>query len=686
MTHSRTTKYFVAATKVATFAVLPCLLMIAVSTIAAPRVMNAVDMVELTRLSAPALSSDGKFLAYKRSQVIWSKNKEVKRLRLLNLDTGESINPIEPEDPGESFDSVVWIAPQQGFITTLERKGDKHGQAYFYDMETKALRRLTEHATDVGNLAWSPDNTGFYFTAKRAKPTKLAKDYKNRWLIEEYESKPYNELWFHEWSSGETRYLLGGDFNVRSYAVARDASKIIYARTDHSVNDRADSELWLFDVAGGTSTRVTNNTFAEGNAELSPDNRKLVYIATVNSEGESYYEDNVFVKTLGEVGETLILPKVPMELLDVAWSRNGNGLYLLGNSGVRSQLYHYELRSGALTALTKGDSEVSNWVYSPNLEQQLFIKRTAMNPGEIWSLSTTSNASKALTDEYKDFHHQFKLPEQRLFTWRGRRGVTIEGLLVMPIDYSAGKTYPLVTITHGGPRSSSQYGSWNYSRYVSVLAGQGYMVFLPNHRGSSGYGDKFLRDMVGKYFRHAHLDVLDGIDALIKEGYADANQLVKMGWSAGGHMTNKLITVTDRFRAASSGAGASDWVSMYGESDVRHNRGTWFGGSPWQKNAPLSSFTKQSMIKDTWRVSTPTLFFVGGKDVRVPPTQSIMMYRGTKAAGVETRLFVAPGQSHSYSLPSYRLFKINTELQWYARHLGRSAYEPQFPAAKSESD
>jgi len=214
---------------------------------------------------------------------------------------------------------------------------------------------------------------------------------------------------------------------------------------------------------------------------------------------------------------------------------------------------------------------------------------------------------------------------------------------------------------------------------VPVLAGQGFGILLPNHRGSTGYGDRFMRDMVGKYFRNAHLDVLAGIDALIDEGMADPDQLIKMGWSAGGHMTNKIITVTDRFRAASSGAGGSDWTSLYGESDVRDGRTPWFGAAPWDGSAGLRKLSRQSMLQDANRVTTPTLFFVGEKDVRVPPTQAIMMYRGVKATGTSTALYVAPGQPHGFEKPSYQLFKMNRELQWYAEHLDRPAYEPALP-------
>lgn len=179
-----------------------------------------------------------------------------------------------------------------------------------------------------------------------------------------------------------------------------------------------------------------------------------------------------------------------------------------------------------------------------------------------------------------------------------------------------------------------------------------------------------MRDMLKGYFANSHLDVLDGVDALIANGIADPDRLAVMGWSAGGHMTSKLITFTNRFKAASSGAGASEWISMYAESDVRHSRTPIFGGkAPWEQGADLKAYMDHSPLFDAWKVRTPTLFWVGSSDRRVPPTQSIMMHNGVRMAGVPTHLYIAPGEPHNYGEPRHKLFKIETELKWYSDYV-----------------
>jgi dipeptidyl aminopeptidase/acylaminoacyl peptidase len=151
-----------------------------------------------------------------------------------------------------------------------------------------------------------------------------------------------------------------------------------------------------------------------------------------------------------------------------------------------------------------------------------------------------------------------------------------------------------------------------------------------------------------------------------------------MGWSAGGHLTNKLVTTTTRFKAASAAAGVADWTSMYAQTDERSHRTPWFGGTPWQKNAPIAMFWNHSPIKDVANVKTPTLFFVGENDVRVPLAQSVEMYRALKSNGVPTQLFVAPREGHQWVELRHQIFKANTELAWFERYaLGRTTYVPE---------
>jgi dipeptidyl aminopeptidase/acylaminoacyl peptidase len=216
--------------------------------------------------------------------------------------------------------------------------------------------------------------------------------------------------------------------------------------------------------------------------------------------------------------------------------------------------------------------------------------------------------------------------------------------------------------------------------YVPVLAAKGYAVLRPNYRGSSGYGNAFLRDVNHNYFNNMHLDVMAGVDAVIRSGIADPERLAVMGHSAGGHLTNKLITFTNRFKAASSSAGAADWASFLGETDARAIHAEWFGGFPWKKDAAIDPFWNNSPLKEVARVRTPTLLFAGEEDQRVPMSQVEEMYRGLVANGVDTRFYVAPREGHQWRELRHQIFKANSELEWFDRYvMGRPYTWEQAP-------
>jgi dipeptidyl aminopeptidase/acylaminoacyl peptidase len=217
-------------------------------------------------------------------------------------------------------------------------------------------------------------------------------------------------------------------------------------------------------------------------------------------------------------------------------------------------------------------------------------------------------------------------------------------------------------------------GAGSTLHYVPVLTGKGYFVLRPNYRGSLGYGAAFVRDVVDGYFHQMAPDVMLGVDSLIARGLVDQDRLVLMGWSAGGTLVDKLLTMTDRFKVASSGAGISNWISLYGQTDNTSFRRTWFGGTPWRTDAPFDLFWNNSPIRDVSKVKTPTLFFAGEADTRVPKEQSVEMYRALKSLGVPTQLLIAPNEQHQWGALVHLLRKANTELEWFEKYANHRSY------------
>ena len=218
-------------------------------------------------------------------------------------------------------------------------------------------------------------------------------------------------------------------------------------------------------------------------------------------------------------------------------------------------------------------------------------------------------------------------------------------------------------MTHGGPQAADHYnvGSWAYA--VQVLAGKGYAVLQPNYRGSTGYGDAFLRDMIGHYFENAHLDVMAGVDELVRRGIADPDRLVKSGWSAGGHMTNKIITFTSRFKAASSSASISDLTDLYYLADAGAVMEEYFG-KPWANRA---SYSQHSPLTHVENVRTPLLLQHGENDPRVPIASARRFYEALKALGRTVEFDVFPRGSHVQYQPVAQQASMQRNIEWFLR-------------------
>ena len=330
----------------------------------------------------------------------------------------------------------------------------------------------------------------------------------------------------------------------------------------------------------------------------------MLFISGSNAKFETYYNGRLFlVPARGGAARVLVGESEPYDVDQAMWSADGKSIYFLANLGVHEEVFQVPAAGGKPRQLTDGKHNIGNWSQS---RDRLAFTLSDATGADVWTMKIGDASPSRVTRIFDAVARDFKLGRQEAIQWKGADGATVEGLVTYPVDYQAGQKYPLAVMTHGGPQAADKYSLGSSSYEIQVLAGKGYVSLQPNYRGSTGYGDAFLRDMIGHYFQNAHLDVMTGVDELIRRGIADPDRMVKMGWSAGGHMTNKIITFTDRFKAASSGAGVAQWVSMYAQTDMRAFRTPWFGGTPWQKNAPIDAYWNNSPLKDVAAVKTPT--------------------------------------------------------------------------------
>ena len=635
--------------------------------------MTIVDFLNVPSLSDPQLSPDGTHVLYTLAESDWEANRQVGHIWCAALE-----GDTRQFTFGEGGESQARWSPDGKHISFLTQRGkDKANQLYLMPVDGGEAHAVTQHPTSIRSYAWAPDGTSIYFLAEDALSELEQKKLDRKDDVIAYdENYQQRHLWRLNLAGESTERMTSGDYSILGFELSQDGSQLLVQQGPDPLYDhRPASEIALMNADGSNVRVLTDNQIGESGASLSPDGRQVLFIAFANAELDFYYNDKLFLLSTDGANQLEVpLPDAGFEVIQAKWAADGNSIFLHVNQGVTTQLLQYELKKKKLTPLTTGNHSLIAWNYHSVTGKHILGVNRAGSPGDLQVLSGQSLTP--ITHHFDYLAEAFHLPKQEVIQWTGADGVTVEGILHYPIDYVEGQRYPLAVQTHGGPASSDRVGfSRRITHYHPVLAGKGYAILQPNYRGSTGYGDDFLRDMVGSYFRQAHLDVMTGVDYLIDRGIVDPDRMVKMGWSAGGHMTNKIITHTDRFKAASSGAGAINWVSMYGQSDVRTYRTPWFGGTPWQENAPVDVYWANSPLKDIAQVTTPTLILVGEKDPRVPSPQSLELFRALKSLGVPTHLYIAPREPHGWRELQHRLHKINVELEWFAKYALAEGYD-----------
>jgi dipeptidyl aminopeptidase/acylaminoacyl peptidase len=640
------------------------------------RPMTFIDLLNIPRVIDPQFSADGRKLAFTLLTPDWKLGRRIPQIWRVDAGDTGGARAVTTAEGGVS--TARW-SPDGSTLAVL---GQVNGQSQIelLPAEGGELKALSTHATAPSAIAWTPDGRSLYFLASDARTaTEVERERIRDDVFAFDENYQQQHLWRIDVAGGHETKITDGNYSVLSFKVAVDGRHVVINRAPSPLlDDGARSEVWIVDADGGNARRITDNGIQESESELSPDNSQLLFVAGANQTLASYYQPNLFVVSATGGRPRLVVPNFPYEVLRASWAKDSRSMFVVANMGVHGEIFRVDLSTAAARQLTDGRHSIEQWSVA-NGARHVFLIDEPTRFGDAWTLDPTEGAPAPrpvrVTGVYDYLDRDFRLPRQETIHWKGPDGTTIEGILHYPLDYQPGRRYPLVVQVHGGPTESDRYsfGPFVWRNYQQVLTAKGYAVLWPNHRGSSGYGNAFFRDMVGDYFRHAHLDVLAGVDAVIDMGVADRDRLVLMGWSAGGHMTNKLITFTNRFRAASSGAGAADWISMYAQTDIRTDRELWFGGSPWENHAAIERYWDASPVKDVALARTPTLFFVGQNDPRVPLSQSIEMFRALRSHGVPTHLYVAPREGHAWGELRHQLFKMNAELDWFERHaMGRT--------------
>jgi len=361
-------------------------------------------------------------------------------------------------------------------------------------------------------------------------------------------------------------------------------------------------------------------------------------------------------------------PRVLLEELDrpvssVSWSGDGKWLHFI----VVDDRVQY---LAAVTSST-GDPSVTRWKQaghvfsspSPGADGSFAILfSTATKLPEVYALDNGVRLRK-LTQQNDEWLKNVAFGTTEDFTSTSKDGTVVNSVLVKPATFDASRKYPLLLRIHGGPNGQDSH-SFNFER--ELFAANGYLVLSVNYRGSNGRGNAFQKAIFADWGNKEVVDLLGAMDAVQKLPYVDAGRLGIGGWSYGGILTNYTIAQDTRFKAAISGAGSSNQITMYG-SDMYITQYEQELGPPWKNQDLWIKISYPFFHAD--RIKTPTLFMVGEKDFNVPLAGSEQMYQALRSLGIETQLVIYPNQFHGITVPSYRVDRLQRYLAWYGKYL-----------------
>jgi len=541
--------------------------------------------------------------------------------------------------------------------------------------EPVEAEQLTKQAAGIDSWTLAPAGTRIYFTtADRVDADEKARRDQRFTVNIRNAETPTSSLWALDLDPNRTTRLTNdSSYSVANFTVSDDGKWVGFRgastnRYERNITQEGlYSDLYLLETATGQIERLTNNReVGEGGPSFSPDGRWIAFSGPDDLTRYGMTNGRVYVRAVADRGK-------PFKKLDggfdgdVAlgfWSKDGNTIYF--NEGIRAtnQLFSVDVSQNEVRQITREPASVSVSLHDDS-GAVLVNFSDGRTPPTIFTVSSLDRVSqRSAWVQLTDVNPQvrgFALGDQEEITWTSKDGTKVGGVLVKPAGYQAGTRYPLIVAIHGGPASADVL-SFNGGYGSQVYAGAGYMVLRPNYRGSTNYGFKHKTDIVGDYFRKGYEDIMSGVDYLIAQGMVDGDRMGSLGWSAGGHWSNWILVQTDRFKAISTGAGTSNWISMYAQSDVQRNRQFYLGDKlPYDD---YDAYWTQSPLKYIRNAKTPTMIHVVEGDPRVPSPQSVELHMALKQIGVPTELFMYPGNTHGIPDARNQLVKAVSEMAW----------------------
>jgi dipeptidyl aminopeptidase/acylaminoacyl peptidase len=625
------------------------------------------DIMSLRDIGGATIAPDGSAIVYTVSSTDWDDNRYDTELWLVR--PGEEPFQLTRTADGSSS-SPAW-SPDSKWIAFAASRGDDR-QIFLIDPRGGEAWALTEVEDGVGGFEWSPDGTRIAFT--RTEPESDRDEQREEtygaYTVEDEEYR-LSHLWMVElpdepMSVEAERLTESGAFTVSGFAWSPDGTEIAFThQPDPLINSWLHADISVLDVDSRDIRLLAGGEGSQSGPVWSPDGEWIVYSASPPDLESAYYLNGLFFKIRASGGTPT---QIPIDLDEdpfiTAWTPSG--LYLVGWDKTTRRVWRLDPESGRTTQLFDAPDLVFSIDFTRDGETMAFVARDQGMLDEVYLSPVDPYQPSRLTHMSQQIEG-WTLGTSEVISWQSRDGTTIEGVLHKPDDFDPAKRYPLFVVIHGGPTGIDYPTAvTGYVYPVHQWLAKGALVLRPNYRGSAGYGEAFRSLNVRNLGVGDAWDVLSGVDYLASQGIVDTDRMGAMGWSQGGYISAYLTTTSDRFAAISVGAGISNWVTYYVNTDIHPFTRQYLKATPWEDEEVYAVTSPMTFIT---QASTPTLIQHGEFDRRVPIPNAYELYQGLQDVGVATKLIVYKGFGHGISKPKERLAATWHNWQWFGKYV-----------------
>ncbi len=634
------------------------------------------DFFKIRTVRDPQISPDGQWVAYTVATKDLEEDESETRIWMIPAAGGEAI-PMTGE--GYSAGNPRW-SPDGEFLSFTASKGDEDAKTQVWTLNRLGgeAQQLTDIKQGLSGYEWSPDSKRLLLLIKDPKPEILTEDKED-----DKKPKPHviDRLQFkrdytgyldrrrthlYAFTPGDTAavQITSGDFDDSQAVWSPDSKSIAFTsnRTSNADGNR-NSDIWIVSAdntdKGQTLFQVTKNLQEDYAPSWSPDGKQITYVTVIAEPKAIWYATNHLAVISSTGGDPRVLTEnLDRNISQPKFSTDGKSIWFLLEDSGESQLASISPTGKNLNRMVSGELSVSDYDLVGTFATPL-IGRFHV-PREVYTYK--AGQLKQLTQENNELFAQLQTAEMENIQYNSADGTEIEAFITKPLGFNSNMKYPVILWIHGGP--TSQY-EFSYRFEPHLYAAKGYVVIQPNPRGSTGYGQKFAQALFADWGGPDYQDVMAGVDYVISQGYGDPDRLGVGGWSYGGILTNYVITKSQRFKGAVSGASEANYRANYGHD---HYQMWWEQefGLPWEN---AEAWERISPFNQVDKITTPTLWIGGAVDWNVPILNSEQMYQSMKRLGRETQLVVYPGEHHGIRRPTFQKDRYERFVGWFDKYV-----------------